>query len=206
MNRKQKAQKIFSILNNEYPNATTALEFSSAWELLVATILSAQCTDVRVNKVTPKLFADYPSPQAINEMDIDILKDYIRSTGFYNNKAKNIKGSAKIVVEKYNGKVPDTMQELLKLPGVARKTANVVLGVWFKKTEGIVVDTHVKRLANRYGLTTKKNPEKIEKDLMKLFEKDQWTKLSMLFIAHGRKIATARNPKDELDVLKEFIV
>ena len=160
------AQEILKRLKKEYPNAQCALTHKSAWELLVATILSAQCTDERVNKVTPELFAKYPTVEDVNNMDIENLKKIIRSTGFYNNKAKNIKGAAKVVVEKYDGKIPDNMEALLTLPGVARKTANVVLSVWFHKNEGVVVDTHVKRLSQRYGLTKEKTPEKIEKDLM----------------------------------------
>ena len=199
------AQEILKRLKKEYPNAQCALTHKSAWELLVATILSAQCTDERVNKVTPELFAKYPTVEDVNNMDIESLKKIIRSTGFYNNKAKNIKGAAKVVVEKYAGKIPDNMEALLTLPGVARKTANVVLSVWFHKNEGVVVDTHVKRLSQRYGLTKEKTPEKIEKDLMKLYPQEEWERISTLLIHHGRAVATARNPQDDIDVLKEFM-
>lgn len=199
------AQEILKRLKKEYPKAQCALIHKSAWELLVATILSAQCTDERVNKVTPELFAKYPTVEDVNNMDIESLKKIIRSTGFYNNKAKNIKGAAKVVVEKYAGKIPDNMEALLTLPGVARKTANVVLSVWFHKNEGVVVDTHVKRLSQRYGLTKEKTPEKIEKDLMKLYPQEEWERISTLLIHHGRAVATARNPQDDIDVLKEFM-
>ena len=196
------AQEILKRLKKEYPNAQCALTHKSAWELLVATILSAQCTDERVNKVTPELFAKYPTVEDVNNMDIENLKKIIRSTGFYNNKAKNIKGAAKVVVEKYDGKIPDNMEALLTLPGVARKTANVVLSVWFHKNEGVVVDTHVKRLSQRYGLSKEKTPEKIEKDLMKLYPQEEWERISTLLIHHGRAVATARNPQYYIHFLK----
>lgn len=207
MTQKQKAQEILIRLRLEYPNAYCELTHNTAWQLLVATILSAQCTDVRVNKVTPSLFEAYGTAEDINNMDIELLKEYIHSTGFYNNKAKNIKGAALLVINEYDGIVPDNMQDLLCLPGVARKTANVVLSNWFHKNEGVVVDTHVRRLANRYGLTREqKNTAKIEKDLMKLYDQKDWGQLSHLLIFHGRAVATACNPRDEDDVLAEFIV
>lgn len=205
MTKAERASQIISILKQQYPNVKCALNHDNAWQLLLATILSAQCTDQRVNIVTKELFAKYPTVEDIYQLDIEELKLLIRSAGFYNNKAKNIKASAKIIVEEYGGKVPDNMKELLSLPGVARKTANVVLGVWFKKNEGIPVDTHVKRLSKRYGLTKHTQPEKIEKDLMELFARKDWEDISLLLIQHGREVATAKNPDDENDPLKEFI-
>lgn len=206
MNQKERATKILRILKNQYPNVQCALNHDSAWQLLLATILSAQCTDERVNQVTKNLFNKYPTVYDINELDIAELKDIIRPTGFYNNKAKHIKASAEKIVKQYSGKVPDSMEELLTLPGVARKTANVVLGVWFNKNQGIAVDTHVKRLSQRYGLTDETSPQKIEQDLMQLFPKQVWENISLLLIQHGREVASARNPDDENDPLKEFIL
>lgn len=201
-----RAQKILTILQKHYPNVKCALVHESAWQLLMSTILSAQCTDKRVNIVTSELYKKYPTVYDIYELDLSKLKDLIRSTGFYNNKAKNIKGAAAVIVEKYNGQVPDTMAQLVELPGVARKTANVVLSVWFHKNEGVTVDTHVQRLARRYGLTKATNVEKIEQDLMRQFEQKDWGLISFLLIEHGRNVATARSPKNDLDVLKGFLV
>lgn len=200
-----KAEEILKRLTIQYPVAKCALTHSSAWQLLVATILSAQCTDERVNKVTPKLFKRFPTAKDMNGANIEEVKLLIRSTGFYNNKAKNIKGAANVVMNKFDGKVPSNMKDIVTLPGVARKTGNVVLSVWFGKNEGVVVDTHVKRLAKRYGLTKETKPEKVEKDLMKLYKEKDWERISTLLIHHGRKIATARSPKNDEDVLKEFI-
>jgi endonuclease-3 len=162
--------------------------------LLVATILSAQCTDKRVNIVTPALFAAYPTPRALADAKLDDIKQLIKSTGFYNNKAKSIQLSARMVCDVYQGKVPETMEELLKLPGVARKTANVVLGNWYHRNDGVVVDTHVKRLSGRLGLTKVDNPEQIERDLVAQFPQAEWTELSLRLIEHGRQICFARKP------------
>jgi len=191
--QKKRALRLLDELYQAYPAAHCALDHRNAFELLIATILSAQCTDVRVNKVTPDLFEAYPTPELMAEAPLPELEELIRSTGFYRNKAKALKQSSTHIVEEHHGKVPDTMKELLELHGVARKTANVVLGNAFGKNIGVVVDTHVKRLANRFGLTKhKKNTGKIEKDLMALFPQDDWTDLAHLFIAHGRAVCKAR--------------
>jgi endonuclease-3 len=185
---------IIARLHQAYPDAECALHHRNAFELLVATILSAQCTDERVNKVTPALFARFPTPEAMAGADREELETLIRSTGFYHNKAKNIQGAAHRIVSAYGGVVPQTMDELLTLPGVARKTANVVLGVVFKIADGVVVDTHVKRLSNRLGLTTQSDPEKIERDLQAITPKAEWINLSHLLIFHGRQVCDARKP------------
>ena len=186
---------LIALLHEAYPDAECALHHKNAFELLVATILSAQCTDERVNKVTPALFARFPTPAAMAEADLAELEELVRSTGFYRNKAKNIRGAARRIVEAYDGEVPQAMDDLLTLPGVARKTANVVRGVCFALADGVVVDTHVKRLSQRLGLTKQTTPEKIERDLMKLTPKEEWINLSHLLIFHGRQICDARKPK-----------
>lgn len=187
------AEEILDQLYEHYPNPHCELNHRNAFELLCATILSAQCTDVRVNKVTPDLFEAYPTPELMAEAPIQELEELVRSTGFYRNKAKALKESSKIIADEHDGEVPQTMKELLELRGVARKTANVVLGNAFNINKGVVVDTHVKRFANRYGLTKeKKNTNKIEKDLMALFPRENWTDLSHLIIHHGRNACKAR--------------
>ncbi len=196
--KKRRAGRVYRKLLETYPDATCALHHRNAFELLIATILSAQCTDARVNMVTPTLFARFPTPQAMAEADQTELETIIRSTGFYRNKAKSIKGAAQAIVEKFGGKVPQTMEELLHLPGVARKTANVVLGNAFDKNEGVVVDTHVGRLSNRLGFTSHKDPKKIEQDLMALFPRKSWTMLAHLLIYHGRQVCIARKPRCEV--------
>ncbi len=185
---------IYNKLKKEYPNSKIALSNSNHLELLVAVILSAQCTDIRVNIVTEELFKRYRKAEDYAYRDINELKKYIKSTGFYNAKAKNIQNTCKIIVEKHNGKVPDTMESLLELPGVARKTANIVLSNAFGKNKGIAVDTHVKRLSQRLGLSKNKNPVKIEKDLMKLYPKKDWNKITYYLIEHGRAICRAPVP------------
>ena len=167
----------------------------NAWELLVATILSAQCTDVRVNMVTPELFRVFPTPKAMTEASPAAIEEIIRSTGFYRNKAKSISGAAKKIVGDFGGKVPQTMAELLTVPGAARKTANVVLGVAYRIAEGVVVDTHVLRISNRLGLTQSDDPKKVEQDLMQILPKDRWIAFSHEVIHHGRNICVARKPK-----------
>lgn len=190
---KEYAEELLEELYKHYPNPHCALDHRNAFELLCATILSAQCTDVRVNKVTPDLFKAYPTPELMAEAPIQELEELIRSTGFYRNKAKALKESSQAIVEEHGGKVPQNMKDLLNLHGVARKTANVVLGNAFNINVGVVVDTHVKRLSNRFGLTKeKKNTNKIEKDLMALFPREEWTNLSHLFIHHGRNACKAR--------------
>lgn len=182
-------------LEAAYPNAECALHHRNAWELLVATILSAQCTDARVNMVTPELFRKYPTPQAMSQASLPALEEDIRSTGFFRNKAKSISGAARQLVERFGGKVPRTMDELLTLPGVARKTGNVVLGVAFHLAEGVVVDTHVLRLSNRLGLTKSSDPKQVEQDLMKIIPRDHWIQFSHELIHHGRQICVARKPR-----------
>lgn len=180
-------------LLEHYPDPRCELNHTNPFELLIATILSAQCTDVRVNKVTPALFEQYPTPEIMAQAQLEDLEELIRSTGFYRNKAKSLKQSSITIMENFNGEVPQTMKELLTLRGAARKTANVVLGNAFEKNAGVVVDTHVKRLSNRFGLTKeKKNTNKIERDLMALFPRETWTNLSHLFIHHGRNACKAR--------------
>jgi endonuclease-3 len=191
----KRIEELLKRLQATYPNAECALHHRNAWELLVATILSAQCTDARVNMVTPSLFKKFPSPAAFAAASLPAIEEEIRSTGFYHNKAKSISGAAKRVVTEFGGKVPETMPELLTLPGVARKTANVVLGVAFKKAEGVVVDTHVLRLSHRLGLTRAEDPKKVEEDLMRIIPRDHWIAFSHEMIRHGRQICIARKPR-----------
>ncbi len=187
------AQEVLDALYEHYPDPYCALDHHNPFELLCATILSAQCTDVRVNKVTPDLFEAYPTPQAMGEAPPQELEELVRSTGFYRNKAKALKESSQAIVEKHGGEVPNNMKDLLELYGVARKTANVVLGNAFDINVGVVVDTHVRRLSNRFGLTQhEKNVKKIEKDLMALIPREHWTDLSHLMIHHGRNACKAR--------------
>jgi len=187
-------KKIIRLLKREYPEAKTALVYKNPHQLLVATILSAQSTDEQVNKVTERLFKKYKNPRDFAKADLEELQEDIHSTGFFRNKAKAIKESSKVIVEKHNGKIPEKLEELVKLPGVGRKTASVVLGAAFNRAEGIVVDTHVKRLSGRLGLSDKKDPEKIERDLMELVPKKDWIIFSHLLIHHGRAICKARRP------------
>ena len=186
---------ILKLLDRTYPEARCALQHQSAWQLLVATILSAQCTDVRVNMVTPELFKLYPTPAALAQIEPEELEPLIRSTGFFRNKAKSLVGAARKVVEQFGGEVPQTMQELLTLPGVARKTANVVLGTWFGHGVGIVVDTHVHRISRRLELTRSDAPKQIEHDLMKVIPQRKWIDFAHQIIHHGRALCTARAPK-----------
>jgi endonuclease-3 len=186
---------ILDALQQTYPNAVCALHHKSAWQLLVATILSAQCTDVRVNLVTPALFRAFPTPRAMAAASLPELEDLIRTTGFFRNKAKSIQGAGRIITEEFGGKVPQTMPELLRIPGVARKTANVVLGSWFKIADGIVVDTHVLRIARRLALTRETTPEKVERDLMRIVPQSQWIDFTHRIISHGRQICIARKPR-----------
>ena len=186
---------ILNRLDQRYAAATCALHHNSAWELLVATILSAQCTDVRVNMVTPKLFEKYPTPDAFAALQPEDLEDDIRSTGFFRNKSKSLVGAARKVISDFGGDVPRTMDELLKIPGVARKTANVVLGTWYNIADGVVVDTHVQRISRRLELTKNEDPQKIEQDLMKVIPRDKWIVFAHQIILHGRALCIARNPK-----------
>ncbi|MFP5235655.1 MAG: endonuclease III [Acidobacteriota bacterium] len=182
-------------LDEAYPNAECALTHRTPWELLVATILSAQCTDARVNMVTPELFKRFPTPAAMAKASLPDLENIIRTTGFFRNKAKSIKGAAQAVSERFGGKVPQTLDELITVPGAARKTANVVLGVSFKKAEGVVVDTHVFRISRRLDLTHAETAEKVEQDLMRVLPPDRWISYSHQIIHHGRKVCVARGPK-----------
>ena len=182
-------------LKKAYPKAVCALNHRSAWELLVATILSAQCTDVRVNLATPALFAAFPTPRAMAAASLPELEELIRTTGFFRNKAKSIKGAGRVVEEEFGGKVPQTMDELLRIPGAARKTANDVLGSWFGIAVGVVVDTHVLRISRRLELTKETTPEKVEKDLMRVIPQPKWIDFSHEVIFHGRQICIARKPK-----------
>ena len=186
---------ILDALRKTYPGVVCALNHKNAWELTVATILSAQCTDVRVNLVTPKLFKAFPTPKAMAAASLPELEELIRTTGFFRNKAKSIQGAARVVVEEFGGKVPQTMEEILTLPGVARKTGNVVLGSWFKIAVGVVVDTHVMRLSRRLELTKETSPEKVERDLMKIIPQDRWINFSHELIHHGRQVCVARKPR-----------
>lgn len=191
--QKERAMEILNELYKHYPNPHCELNHRNPFELLIATILSAQCTDVRVNKTTPDLFETYPTPELMKDAPLEELEELVRSTGFYRNKAKSLKETSQILVEEFDGEVPRNMEDLLKLRGAARKTANVVLGNAFGINVGVVVDTHVKRFANRFGLTKeKKNTNKIEKDLMALFPRESWTDLSHLMIHHGRGPCKAR--------------
>ncbi|WP_340105865.1 endonuclease III [Rhodohalobacter sp. 8-1] len=191
--QKERARNLLEDLYKHYPNPHCELDHENPFQLLIATILSAQCTDVRVNKVTPALFEAYPTPEAMAEASPEDLEELVRTTGFYKNKAKALKEASTTIVEEFEGEVPQTMAELLTLRGAARKTANVVLGNAFNKNIGVVVDTHVKRLSNRFGLTReKKNTDKIEKHLMALFPQESWTDLSHLMIHHGRNACKAR--------------
>lgn len=190
----ERVADILERLNQLYPAVTCALTHSSAWELLVATILSAQSTDVNVNRVTPELFRKYPTVQDFAALAPEQLEPDVRSTGFFRNKSKSVVGAAKKIVSDFGGQVPDEMDQLLTLPGVARKTANVVLGTWFKKAEGVVVDTHVHRISRRLELTRQNDPQKIEQDLMKVIPRDRWILFSHQIIWHGRKICYARKP------------
>jgi endonuclease III len=201
---KARTSIIITRLKKEFPQARTALEFSNPLQLLISTMLSAQCTDVRVNMITPTLFAKYHSSIDFAEADRNELEAEIKSTGFYRMKAKHIIDASNAIVERFGGQVPKTMDELLSLPGVGRKTANCVLGGAYGIQSGIVVDTHVIRLANRLGLTKNDAPDKIEQDLMKLVPKKEWYRFSNLLILHGRKTCKARKPLCEKCVLSNI--
>ena len=191
----ERVAEILKRLDEAYPDAVCALHHRTPWELLVATILSAQCTDVRVNMVTPELFRRFPTPEAMAKAPVPELENLIRTTGFFRNKAKSIQGAARKIVEEFGGEVPQTLSELTTVPGAARKTANVVLGVSYGKAEGIVVDTHVFRIAHRLDLTKSDTAEKVEQDLIRILPKDHWIRFSHQVIHHGRQICIARNPK-----------
>jgi endonuclease-3 len=193
--RQHRVTSILKTLDEMYPNVTCALIHRTPWELLVATILSAQCTDVRVNLVTPRLFAKYPTPRDFAAARQEVLANDIRSTGFFNNKAKSVIGAAKKIVNEFGGKVPQTLEELITVPGAARKTANVVLGTAYNIASGIVVDTHVQRISRRLDLTRQTDPVKVEQDLIKIIPRDHWILFSHQIIHHGRALCIARKPK-----------
>jgi endonuclease III len=199
--KRERAAEIYHRLEGEYPDAHCALDHRNAFELTVATILSAQCTDERVNMVTPELFRRFPDPESLAGARLEEVEELIRSTGFFRNKAKSLVGMAEAVVERHGGEIPRTMPELVKLPGVGRKTANVILGNAYGINEGVVVDTHVRRLANRLGLTRHTDPVKVEQDLAKIFSRERWTMLAHLLIFHGRQVCRARKPRCEACLL-----
>ncbi len=188
---------VYDLLAREHPDARTALAHENPWQLAVATILSAQCTDERVNAVTPTLFERWPTAADLAEARPKELEEVIRPTGFFRNKTKSLIGMARAVVENHDGEIPETMEDLVGLPGIGRKTANVILGNAFGKDEGVVVDTHVRRLTRRLKFTSENDPKKIERDLMDLFPRERWTMLAHLLIFHGRRVCVARRPKCE---------
>ena len=204
MTKKERFKKIFPILENKFGKPKCALDFETPYQLMVAVILSAQCTDVRVNIVTKEFFKVMKEPKDIREMDLETIEKYIKSTGFYKNKAKNIKLNAEMLLEKYNDKIPNKMEQLVELPGVGRKTANVVLGELWNIREGIVVDTHVKRLSNLIGFVKNDNPEIIEKELMKFIPKKNWFEYSHYLILQGRDKCIARRPKCKECEIRDF--
>src|SRR5689334_17461558 len=200
----ERAREIYDRLIAHYPDAHCALDFKSPFQLLIATILSAQCTDKRVNMVTPALFKRYRTPAALAAAKPEELEELIKSTGFFRNKTKSLIGMSTAVAEQHGGTIPNELDALVKLPGVGRKTANVVLGNAYDKNEGVVVDTHVGRVSHRLGLTKETDPVKIEQDLIPLFPRDNWTMLAHLFIEHGRQICDARRPKCEVCPLNDL--
>ncbi len=202
--RRLAAAKVLARLRKEYPDAACALRHGNAFELLAATILSAQCTDARVNLVTPVLFSRYPSPEALAQARSEDVEEIVRSTGFFRNKTRSLIGMAQALIAEHGGVVPRTMEQLRFLPGVGRKTANVVLGNAYGINEGVTVDTHVARLSRRLGLTTDEDPVRIEADLMKLVPRDDWALFSHLMIFHGRQVCLARRPRCEVCVLADF--
>jgi len=198
------ALEVFSRLRKAHPDAHCELDHETPLQLLMATILSAQCTDKRVNMVTPLLFRTYPTAEALANARQEDLEEIIRSTGFFRNKAKSLIALGNALVERHDGKVPDSMEALVKLPGVGRKTANVILGNAFNRNEGVVVDTHVGRLSLRLGLSREKDPVKVEQDLMPLFPRDEWAMLAHVLIFHGRRVCDARSPKCDICSLNEI--
>ncbi|MEM0360413.1 MAG: endonuclease III [Candidatus Diapherotrites archaeon] len=203
-NKSARAKKILALLKKEYPEETIGFSLSNPFETLIATILSAQSTDKQVEKIIPRLFKKFSTPQKMAKANLREIKKIIKPSGYFNQKAKHIKAASKTICEKFEGKVPDSMESLLLLPGVGRKTANIVLSNCFNKTEGIAVDTHVFRLSTRLGLTNAKTPQKAEKELLKIIPKRDWSNVNELFIAHGRKVCTARKPKHEACVLRSL--
>jgi len=199
----EKAKKVLDILEKEYPDAKVALNFETPLELLIATILSAQCTDERVNKTTPAIFKRFKKAKDYSEVDIQKLEGSISSINFFRNKAKNIQACCKKIVDEFRGEIPDTLEKLITLPGVGRKTANIVLGCAFGKN-AIAVDTHVKRVSNRIGLSFSQDPDKIEEELCKTIPQKRWTKATNLLILHGRRICTAKNPQHDVCKVRDY--
>ena len=204
MNLKNKAEKINKILSEKYPDPVSALHWSTPWQMMVAAILSAQTNDNQVNKATEKLFAKYSDAISLNNASLEDVQEILKSINYYRNKSKFIKDNAKKLVEEYDNQVPNDMVELLKFKGIARKVANVILGDVFKTPAGIVVDTHVKRVSHRLGLTKNTDPVKVEKDLVEIFPKSEWINISHRFIFHGREICIARNPKCEICPINKY--
>ena len=196
--------EIIEKLKEYYPEATCSLDFETPFQMLVAVMLSAQCTDARVNQTTPNLFNKYGTPEAISKMKITELEKIIHPCGFYRNKARNIKATAEKLINEYNGEVPNTMEELMKLPGVGRKSANVIMLEAFKNPQGIAVDTHAKRVSNKLGISRNTDPEKIEMDLLKIIPKEYYYDVNHLFVWHGRYTCMARNPKCEICPIKKY--
>lgn len=206
MNKQQRAQAVLALLQARYPTPQTHLIAASPWQLLVATVLSAQCTDARVNMVTPQLFALWPDAATLAEAPLAEVEKVIHSTGFYHNKAKNIIGAAKLLQQSFGGEVPRSLKELITLPGVARKTANVVLWGAFGINEGLAVDTHVKRICHRLGLTTHTEPEAVEQDLMRLFPQEEWGQVNHRLVWFGRHVCDARKPRCPECEMREFCI
>ena len=204
MTKKERFNLIFPILQKKYGKPKCALDYETPYQLMIAVILSAQCTDARVNIVSKELFKKVKTPEDIHNMSLKTLENYIKSTGFFRNKAKNIKLNAEQLLNEYNGEIPKTMEELIKLAGVGRKTANVILGEIWGIREGIVVDTHVKRLSKRMGLTKSDNPEIIERELMEIVPKKYWYEFSHYLILYGREVSTAINPKCDICVINKY--
>jgi len=202
--KKSDVVDLIEILKVTYPDAKCSLDFNTTFELLIAVILSAQCTDERVNLTTPALFSKYSTPQDFANIDLTELENYIHSCGFYKNKAKNIKAMAQKLIDEFDSRVPEKMEDLLSLPGVGRKTANVIMLEAFNNPQGIAVDTHAKRISTKIGLSTQKEPEKIEQDLLKQIPKEYYTDVNHLFIWHGRNICSARNPQCDKCPIKKY--
>ena len=202
--KKENIIEMIEILKKTYPDATCSLDFKTPFELGIAVMLSAQCTDERVNKITPLLFAKYKTPEDYVNSSLEEIEEIIKPCGFYKNKAKNVLGYSKIIVEKYNGKIPETMEELVKLPGIGRKSANVIMLEAFNNPQGIAVDTHAKRIASRIGLSKQKEPLKIEQDLIKIIPKKYFKDVNHLLVWHGRNICNARKPQCEKCTIKDY--
>lgn len=204
MKTKKEATEILKILKEYYPEATCSLDFENPFQIVIAVMLSAQCTDERVNKTTPNLFKDYGTPEKMAKMDIKVLEEIIHPCGFYKNKAKNALACSQKLVQEYNSIVPQNMKDLMSLPGVGRKSANVIMLEAFNDAQGIAVDTHARRISNKIGVSSQQDPEKIEQDLLKQFKKEDWKDVNHLFVWHGRYTCIARNPKCDICPVKQY--